>query len=107
MAIPVVQLKGIPTNLELCSAIASSEKFAAGDTTTAFLLDFPFAPHAVEVIVPGMNTTVQVIILYILDPITCRYLRPFMNSWADKIDKTDSHTLATTALNCSVIVCII
>ena len=54
------QLKGIPTNLELCAAIAASEKFAKGDTTTAFLNDFPFSPHAVEVVAPGMNTTVQV-----------------------------------------------
>jgi len=57
----VTQLKGIPTNLELCAAIAASEKFAAGDTTTSFLNDFHFAPHAVEVVSPGMNTTVQVI----------------------------------------------
>ena len=56
----VSQLKGIPTNLELCAAIAASEKFAAGDTTTGFLNDFHFAPHAVEVVSPGMNTTVQV-----------------------------------------------
>ena len=56
----VLQLKGIPTNLELCGAIAASAKFAKGDTTTAFLVDFPFPPHAVEVITPGMNTTVQV-----------------------------------------------
>ena len=57
------QLKGIPTNLELCAAIAASEKFAKGDTTTAFLNDFPFSPHAVEVVAPGMNTTVQVQVL--------------------------------------------
>ncbi len=56
----VSQLKGIPTNLELCAAIAASDKFAAGDTTTSFLVDFPFAPHAVEVVAAGMNTTVQV-----------------------------------------------
>lgn len=55
-----LQLKGIPNNLELCKAIAASEAFAAGRTTTAFLADFPFAPHAAEVVAPGMNTTVQV-----------------------------------------------
>lgn len=55
-----VQLKGIPNNLELCKTIAASEGFASGHTTTAFLADFPFAPHAAEVVSPGMNTTVQV-----------------------------------------------
>jgi urea carboxylase len=56
----MLQLQGIPNNLELCKAIASSEKFAAGRTTTGFLADFPFSPHAAEVVTPGMNTTVQV-----------------------------------------------
>jgi hypothetical protein len=56
----VVQLKGIPNNLELSKAIAGSEGFAAGRTTTGFLNDFTFAPHAAEIITPGMNTTVQV-----------------------------------------------
>ena len=40
----------------------SSEGFAAGRTTTNFLADFAFAPHAAEVLAPGMNTTVQVCI---------------------------------------------
>lgn len=56
----VLQLKGIPNNLELCKAIAGSEAFAAGRTTTGFLNDFTFAPHAAEIVIPGMNTTVQV-----------------------------------------------
>ena len=56
----VLQLKGIPSNLELCQAIAGSEAFAAGRTTTGFLNDFTFAPHAAEIVTPGMNTTVQV-----------------------------------------------
>jgi hypothetical protein len=56
----VLQLKGIPNNLELCKAIAGSEAFAAGRTTTGFLTDFSFSPHAAEIIAPGMNTTVQV-----------------------------------------------
>jgi hypothetical protein len=54
------QVKGIHPNLELCAAVAASAKFAAGATTTGFLADFPFTPHAVEVLAPGMNTTVQV-----------------------------------------------
>lgn len=55
-----MQLKGIPSNIELCKAILASEKFAGGMTTTGFLVDFPFSPAAVEVTAPGMNTTVQV-----------------------------------------------
>jgi hypothetical protein len=56
----LLQLKGIPNNLELCKAITGSEAFAAGRTTTGFLTEFTFAPHAAEVVTPGMNTTVQV-----------------------------------------------
>ena len=55
-----MQLKGIPSNIELCKAILASEKFAGGMTTTGFLADFPFSPAAVEVTAAGMNTTVQV-----------------------------------------------
>lgn len=60
VAPPESQLKGIPNNLELCKTIAASQGFADGKTTTAFLADFAFAPHAAEVVAPGMNTTVQV-----------------------------------------------
>ena len=31
----------------------------AGATTTRFLESLPFSPHAIEVVSPGMNTTVQ------------------------------------------------
>lgn len=57
-----MQLKGIPSNIELCKEILASEKFGGGVTTTSFLVDFPFHPHAVEVTAAGMNTTVQVCI---------------------------------------------
>ena len=32
---------------------------SAGETTTKFLESLPFSPHAIEVVAPGMNTTVQ------------------------------------------------
>ena len=32
----------------------------AGATTTRFLESLPFTPKAIEVVAPGMNTTVQV-----------------------------------------------
>lgn len=58
-ALAATKLKGIPTNLELCQTILSSEKFGSGVTTTGFLADFEYKARAVEVTVPGMRTTVQ------------------------------------------------
>ncbi|KAK9808021.1 hypothetical protein WJX73_005265 [Symbiochloris irregularis] len=58
-ALSSAAISGIPTNLEYHRAIAASDNFAAGNTTTKFLESPPFAPQAVEVLAPGMNTTVQ------------------------------------------------
>ncbi|KAK9808039.1 hypothetical protein WJX73_007706 [Symbiochloris irregularis] len=58
-ALSSTAISGIPTNLEYHRAIAASDNFAAGNTTTKFLESLPFAPQAVEVLAPGMNTTVQ------------------------------------------------
>jgi hypothetical protein len=33
---------------------------SAGQTTTRYLESLPFSPRAIEVVAPGMNTTVQV-----------------------------------------------
>ncbi|KAK9838176.1 hypothetical protein WJX81_006705 [Elliptochloris bilobata] len=58
-ALAATELGGIATNLDYVATIAGSEGFAAGATTTRFLDTLPFAPHALEVVAPGMNTTVQ------------------------------------------------
>ncbi|KAK9819502.1 hypothetical protein WJX74_000026 [Apatococcus lobatus] len=58
-ALSFTQVQGIPCNLEYAATIASSEKFAAGQTTTCFLKDLEYTPKAIEVLTPGMNTTVQ------------------------------------------------
>ncbi|KAK9905055.1 hypothetical protein WJX75_008745 [Coccomyxa subellipsoidea] len=52
-------LGGIPSNLQYLSTIIASEGFHAGATTTRFLESLPFTPKAIEVVAPGMNTTVQ------------------------------------------------
>ena len=41
----------------MCQLLRDSR--APGATTTRFLDTLPFAPHALEVVAPGMNTTVQ------------------------------------------------
>ncbi|KAK9817750.1 hypothetical protein WJX72_001615 [[Myrmecia] bisecta] len=58
-AIAHTQLKGIPSNLEYLGVVAASAAFKAGDTTTQFLTTLPYATHAIEVVSPGMNSTVQ------------------------------------------------
>lgn len=58
-ALAATRLKGIPTNLELCQTILSSDKFGSGVTTTDFLTGFNYKPHAIQVTVPGMRTSVQ------------------------------------------------
>ena len=47
----------------LCGPGSSGEEkwsLHAGATTTRFLESLPFTPKAIEVVAPGMNTTVQV-----------------------------------------------
>ncbi|KAJ5168790.1 Allophanate hydrolase subunit 2 [Penicillium canariense] len=50
---------GPPTNLDFLHAIINSSKFRAGHTLTNFLTDFEFTPAAIDVISPGVYTTVQ------------------------------------------------
>lgn len=50
---------GPPTNLDFLHAILGSSKFLAGHTLTNFLNDFEFSPSAIDVISPGVYTTVQ------------------------------------------------
>jgi hypothetical protein len=50
---------GPPTNLDFLHAIINSRKFRTGHTLTNFLTDFEFTPVAIDVVSPGLYTTVQ------------------------------------------------
>ncbi|CAN0625993.1 urea carboxylase [Burkholderia multivorans] len=52
-------LYGIETNLDYLRAIVGSDTFARGAQTTAFLSRFAFAPHTIDVLDGGVQTTVQ------------------------------------------------
>ncbi|GMH40935.1 hypothetical protein BSKO_08839 [Bryopsis sp. KO-2023] len=58
-ALKNTEVQGIPTNLEFLQEVVESEMFKKGNTTTKFLDQFDFVPHTIEVISPGMLTTVQ------------------------------------------------
>ncbi|MFM0337086.1 5-oxoprolinase/urea amidolyase family protein [Paraburkholderia fungorum] len=58
-ALDDTQLYGIETNLDYLRAIAGSATFARGEQTTAFLSRFMFAPHTIDVLDGGVQTTVQ------------------------------------------------
>ncbi|CAG7955480.1 unnamed protein product [Penicillium salamii] len=50
---------GPPTNLDFLHSIIQSSQFCDGHTLTNFLNDFEFCPTAIDVISPGLYTTVQ------------------------------------------------
>ncbi|MEM1297552.1 MAG: biotin carboxylase N-terminal domain-containing protein, partial [Verrucomicrobiota bacterium] len=50
---------GIETNQAYVSSILSSEAFAEASITTRFLNDFRFKPPTIDVLDPGLETTVQ------------------------------------------------
>eukprot|EP00878_Enallax_costatus_P006672 GHUV01006994.1.p1 GENE.GHUV01006994.1~~GHUV01006994.1.p1 ORF type:complete len:992 (+),score=332.89 GHUV01006994.1:1132-4107(+) len=52
-------IKGVPNNVEFLQALVEDPRFALGDTTTKFLEGFHFTPRVVEVVLPGLQTTVQ------------------------------------------------
>ena len=54
-----VRIAGIPTNLDYLLAIISADKFVAGDATTEFLTDFTHRSATIEVLSPGLHTTIQ------------------------------------------------
>lgn len=58
-ALDRTQLYGIETNLDYLRAVVGSATFAAGEQTTGFLGRFVFAPHTVDVLDGGVQTTVQ------------------------------------------------
>ncbi|KAI3425770.1 hypothetical protein D9Q98_007745 [Chlorella vulgaris] len=58
-ALEETQLKGVCSNLEFLRVIAADPRYPAGDTTTKFVEGVDYAPHAVEVVDAGLQTTVQ------------------------------------------------
>ncbi|MBN3814177.1 biotin carboxylase N-terminal domain-containing protein, partial [Paraburkholderia sp. Ac-20347] len=58
-ALDRTQLYGIETNLDYLRAVVGSATFAAGEQTTGFLGRFVFAPHTIDVLDGGVQTTVQ------------------------------------------------
>lgn len=58
-ALEETQLKGVTTNLEFLRVIAAAPAYASGDTTTKFLEMIDYAPHAVDILDAGLQTTVQ------------------------------------------------
>jgi urea carboxylase len=58
-ALGSTRLHGIATNLEYLRAIVNDAAFASGAVSTSFLDSFAFHPNAIEVLAPGIYTTVQ------------------------------------------------
>jgi urea carboxylase len=58
-ALADTRLFGIETNLDYLRAVAGCDTFARGAQTTALLSRFAFAPHTIDVIDGGVQTTVQ------------------------------------------------
>jgi urea carboxylase len=58
-ALDATTLAGIETNLDYLRQLVAGELFAAGGMTTRALEAFAYAPHTVEVLSAGTQTTVQ------------------------------------------------
>lgn len=58
-AVDATRLRGAPNNLEFLSSLVRDPRFVAGTTTTSFLEGFHFRPRVVEVVIPGLQTSVQ------------------------------------------------
>lgn len=58
-ALAATALAGIETNLRWLRALAAAPAFVEGRVVTRTLADFAWAPNAVEVLDPGVQTTVQ------------------------------------------------
>ncbi|KAL3134817.1 hypothetical protein ABBQ32_007791 [Trebouxia sp. C0010 RCD-2024] len=58
-ALAETQVMGVPSNKDYLSCVLADPRFAQGETTTSFLKELNFSPHGIEVVDPGMNTTVQ------------------------------------------------
>ncbi|EJU02057.1 urea amidolyase [Dacryopinax primogenitus] len=53
------QLFGPTSNMDYLHAIFSSDVFIKGNALTSFLANFDYVPHAMDVLVGGLSTTVQ------------------------------------------------
>jgi len=58
-ALGEAEIFGIETNLSYLQQICESEDFAAGGLTTSFLKTFQYVRHAIDVVEPGTQTTIQ------------------------------------------------
>ncbi|HLO79119.1 MAG TPA: urea carboxylase [Magnetospirillum sp.] len=58
-ALDRTRVAGIETNLAYLRALVDSPVFAAGQVTTRTLESFRYAPHSIEVLAAGTQTTVQ------------------------------------------------
>ncbi|HYM78459.1 MAG TPA: urea carboxylase [Candidatus Dormibacteraeota bacterium] len=58
-ALAETELSGIETNLSYLRQISESGDFAAGSLTTSFLKSFHYHRHAIDVLEPGTQTTIQ------------------------------------------------
>lgn len=59
-ALDVTKLAGISTNLEYLKAIVANKNYQIGSVSTRFLDNFTFRPPIIEILEPGMFTTIQV-----------------------------------------------
>ncbi len=58
-ALAATRLQGVSTNLEYLRAIVEDPEFVDGGVDTQFLERFTFQPKAIEVLEPGIHSTVQ------------------------------------------------
>ena len=58
-ALSETQLAGIETNVRYLRQIAADETFCAGGQTTRYLSTLPYSARSIEVLEPGIQTTVQ------------------------------------------------
>ncbi len=58
-ALGQAEIFGIETNLSYLRQICESEDFAAGGLTTSFLKSFRYQRHAIDVVEPGTQSTIQ------------------------------------------------
>jgi urea carboxylase len=59
VALAETELYGLETNLDYLASVASTPEFTTGKVSTGLLKSFAFTPRAIEVIVPGAQTSVQ------------------------------------------------
>src|SRR6201997_508094 len=58
-ALGETEIFGIETNLSYLQQICASKDFVGGGLTTSFLKTFPYVRHAIDVVEPGTQTTIQ------------------------------------------------